>query len=69
MRPSTDLFGVDPKRWKRMAYEDVWNEKLSITKKKLDELQLVHYTERDDPMVNKCLKDISFFEAQLKELE
>ena len=69
MRSSKDLYGVDPKRWKRMAYEDVWKEKLKLAKDKLDDLLEIDYMNRCDADINQCKKDIAFCEAQLKELE
>lgn len=63
-----DLYGVSPKVFKEMYYEEVLDLKIKILKEKLNVLYDVHYLDRDEPNIRKISKALKFNEQLKKEL-
>jgi len=52
---------------KNMLYEDALNYKIQEAKKLIKELQIPHYTDRDDHRIDDVLSAISFNQKLLNE--
>lgn len=64
-----ELFGCKPEEFAILRYKEAIQYKLKKAKERLHSLVHVHYSVRDDYLINKVMKAIAINELLLKELD
>lgn len=62
------LYNINPSKFSNMPYSQALQFKIDSAKKLIDDLQRVHYTQRDDERLNATYRAISFNYRLLEEL-
>jgi len=68
-KQTNDLYKIDPNDFIGMKYEDVLIVKIEKSRTLIEELNNVHYLERDFATINTLVKALDFNTQQLNELD